>query len=203
MIDVSEWLIANTHELKIETAALSLPCVSGLQFGSRYIVDPQQEAVFDYLPEPMFKKVRNIGDFPRVLVLDKWTCNSDGRQVLFVKPSGKRLYEVTFIDQGYCFNAGEWNFIDAALRGVFVRNSVYEAVTGWESFEPALSRAEQIETDTLWRIAREIPREWYEGDTDGMSRLINSLSERRLRIRDLITSFRESSRNPFPNWIEG
>src|SRR4051812_40882341 len=82
-IDVSEWLINNSPELKIETGTTFVPCANGLQFGSRYAADPQEAHVFDYLPEPMFKKVANREDFPRVLAFDKWTCNSDGRQAVF------------------------------------------------------------------------------------------------------------------------
>jgi hypothetical protein len=41
---------------------------------------------------------------------------------------------------GYCFNAGEWNFSDAPLRGVYPRDEVYAGVRSWESFEPWPSR---------------------------------------------------------------
>ena len=37
---------------------------------------------------------------------------------------------------------------------------------GWEAFEPALSRAEEMDAHTIWRCAAEIPEEWYEGDRD-------------------------------------
>jgi len=200
VIDVPEWLISNTPELKIENAALSAPCASGLQFGSRYVADPQHTPVFDYLPKPMLSRVSNRQDFHRMLIFDKWTGNSDGRQAVFVKPVGTRSYRAVFIDQGYCFNAGEWNFPDSPLRGVFARDSVYERVTGWESFEPVLSRIEQIELADLWKIAREIPEDWYRSDADGLSRLIGTLYPRRTLLRELITGFRKSSRNPFPNW---
>jgi hypothetical protein len=79
---------------------------------------------------------------------------------------------------------------------------VYENVTAWESFEPALTRAEQMDLDELWRYAAQVPEEWYEYDVSGMNRLIETLYRRRLRIRDLITEFRKSKRNPFPNWAE-
>jgi hypothetical protein len=46
---------------------------------------------------------------------------------------------VTFIDQGYCFNAGEWTFPDYPLRGVYAQNEVYLSVHGWESFPPWLA----------------------------------------------------------------
>jgi hypothetical protein len=88
----------------------------------------------------------------------------------------------------------------SSLRGVYARNSVYEGVTGWESFEPALSRVEQIALADLSRIASEIPEEWYGNDTHGLSRLIEALYRRRILVRELITGFRKSSRNPFPNW---
>jgi hypothetical protein len=32
--------------------------------------------------------------------------------------------------------------------------------------------------------------------------MVEALYRRRLMIRDLITAFRQSSRNPFPNWDE-
>ena len=55
------------------------------------------------------------------------------------------------IDQGFCFNAGEWNFPDAPLRGLYARHRVYESVRGIESFEPWLTRIEtKINEETLW-----------------------------------------------------
>ncbi len=47
------------------------------------------------------------------------------------------------IDNGFCFNAGEWNFPDAPLRGIYARHRVYEGVRGMEAFEPWLSRLEE------------------------------------------------------------
>ena len=82
-----------------------------------------------------------LGTSPRVLVLDKWTCNSDGRQAIFWKAPRRQRYSATFIDQGYCFNAGEWTFPDSPLRGAYANNCVYEGVTGWEAFEPTLSQS--------------------------------------------------------------
>jgi hypothetical protein len=200
---VSNWLIENTPELRFDVAGLAAPCRSGLQLGSRYVADPENDMVFDYLPESlMLERTRNLQDFVRVLVLDKWAGNADGRQVIFTKPATARKYSATFIDQGYCFNAGEWNFPDSPLRGVFARNCVYQHVTGWESFEPILSRAEQMDSTELWAHTEGMPEEWWSryGSQDDLSRLIETLYQRRLSIRDLITAFRNSSRSPFPNW---
>ena len=122
VIEVSEWLVTHTPELHIEIAGCSTPCSSGLQLASRYVADPETQVIFDYLPEVlMLERTRNLADMARVLVLDKWTGNADGRQVVFTKPGRARKYDITFIDQGYCFNCSEWDFPDAALRGVYSR----------------------------------------------------------------------------------
>src|SRR6516225_4370247 len=84
--------------------------------------------------------------------LDKVDHNIDGRQAAFWKRRGERKFTASFIDQGYCFNAGEWSFPDAPLRGVFGRNDVYAAVTGWDSFEPWLRRIEGFPEESLWRL---------------------------------------------------
>jgi hypothetical protein len=135
-----------------------------------------------------------------VLVLDKWTCNADGRQAVFYRQSNQRRYRAMFIDQGYCFNAGEWTFPDSSLRGVYARNCVYHHVRNWEAFEPALTRAEEMGIDAIWHIAAGIPAEWYEYDRAGLDRIVEQLYVRRSSIRTLISGFRESSRNPFPLW---
>lgn len=199
-MEVSEWLVENTPGLKIDVSPRSVPCASGLQFASRYVGDPEHNRVFDYLPDSLSHRITNPDDFPHVLVFDKWTGNSDGRQAVFVQRPPRREYEAIYIDQGYCFNAGEWNFPDSPLRGVFARNSVYASVTGWRSFEPTLSQVEQIDVADLWKIAAEVPEEWYERDSEGFIALIETLHARRTLLRELITSFRNSTRNPFPNW---
>ena len=202
VIEVSDWLIEHTEDLRINLGGVKIPCRSGKQLGSLYVGGESPGLSFDYLPRELFQAVRNLSDFGRVLVLDKWTCNSDGRQAIFWKAARRQRYSATFIDQGYCFNAGEWTFPDSPLRGVYANNCVYEGVMGWEAFEPTLSRAEEMDAHTIWRCAADIPEEWYEGDRDGLNRLVEALQHRRGAIRHLITEFRTSSRNPFPSWRE-
>jgi hypothetical protein len=156
----------------------------------------------DYLPEDRLVEVKNLNEFAGMLVIDKWTCNSNGRQAVFYKRPREKRYTATFIDQGYCFNAGEWKFVDAPLRGVYARNLVYRTVTNWDSFEPWLSRVKELDPQKIWAIAETVPPEWYGGDLAEMEMLIERLLSRRERIQELITLFRESSREPFPNWMK-
>jgi len=199
VVEVSPWLIEHSPELNIQLAGRTLECEPGLQFGAKYVISPLEGRIFDMLPETMIGQVRNLGSFAGMLALDKWTCNANGRQATFWKKSRERKYNVTFIDQGYCFNAGEWSFPDSPLRGVYARNWVYAGVTGWESFEPWLTNIEEIGMSTICECAEAIPPEWY-GDWDDMSRLVEMLFKRRSRVRELILGFKDSSRNPFPNW---
>lgn len=201
VIEVSDWLIEHTEGLRIDLGGSTIPCTSGKQLGSLDVGCQIPGMTFDYLPHELLQRVVNVGDFARVLVLDKWTCNSDGRQAVFCRKNLRsQRHHATFIDQGYCFNAGEWTFLDSPLRGVYATNCVYESVTGWEAFEPALTRAEVMDSNLLWRCATDIPEEWYERDRDGLHQLVEALYHRRAKIRQLIGKFRESLRNPFPNW---
>jgi hypothetical protein len=167
----------------------------GLQFGSALVTGQ----VLDWLPGTMLARVRNLREFASLLAFDKWTGNADGRQVVFHKDMRERKYTASFIDFGYCFNAGEWSFPDAPLRGVYGLNDVYEQIQSWNDFDPWLSRIERFPARQLQGIADEIPCEWY-GERAELQRLLNRLLERRSTVRQLIEDFRTSSRNSFPNW---
>lgn len=200
IIDVPQELIERYPDtMRIESAGHTMPYESGLQLGSCYVA--KDEPVLEYLPESMLDRVDNIREFAQMLVLDKWTGNADGRQVVFTRAlMNRRRYTATFIDQGYCFNAGEWSFPDLALHGIYYHKEVYAHVTGWDAFEPVLTRTEEMDLAALWNMAKDIPESWYQEDAAGLCRLIESLYQRRTILRDLITKFRLTARNPFPHW---
>jgi hypothetical protein len=204
-IEVSEWLVQNTPEMRIRVDGGELPCSSGLQLGSLYPFNPLQEEVeiYDHLPESYHAKLADPLSFARMLVFDKWLGNTDGRQAIFIRKRRTRSFTVLFIDHASCFNAGEWTFPDLPVHGVYHRNHVYQAVVGWKSFEPTLTKAEGISFLDLWRFAQRIPTEWYGHDSEGLRQLIETVYERRLRIRELIEAFGTFESNPFPNWKDG
>jgi HipA-like protein len=208
IVEVSEELIRLTPDLAVELPRSRTPCRAGLQFGSRYPGDPRRMTLHDFLPDEQLREVENLHDFAGMLVFDKWTCNTNGRQTVFflegkdVSGQGAAHYQTRMIDQGFCFNAGEWNFPDAPLRGLYARNRVYEAVTGMESFAPWIERVEKQMTErVLDELIRPIPPEWYEDDYDALLRLLEQLHRRRGLVSDLILGAKRSSRRPFPNWI--
>jgi hypothetical protein len=223
VVEVGAELIRLTPDLCIELPRSRTACVPGLQFGSRYPGDPRRLTLHDFLPDEKLKEVENLHDFAGMLVFDKWTCNTNGRQTLFFETRGQKTqaspgdpfqgrtsgagaaanwtYQTVMIDQGFCFNAGEWNFPDAPLRGLYARNRVYEGVTGMDSFAPWLERLEKRITESvLGELAEEIPPEWYEDDYDAVMRLLEQLNRRRKRVPELLLSAKESNRQPFRYW---
>ena len=216
IVEVGEELIRLTPELCMEMPGSRIPCQAGPQFGSRYPGDPRRQTLFDFLPDEQLRAVDNLYQFAGMLVFDKWTCNTNGRQTLFFRDEKRDTsaqdtgqdthlnrgnYETVMIDQGFCFNAGEWNYPDAPLRGLYARNRVYEGVTGMESFGPWLERLERnITAEVLGDILKEIPSEWYEDDYAAVDQLLKQLYRRKTRIPDLLLAAKNTTRQPFPNW---
>ena len=226
VVEVRPEIIAYTPDLVIQLGLGRKPCAAGKQFGSQFPGHPARMTVHDFLPDEQLAAVRNLSDFLGVLVFDKWTCNTNGRQAIFFREAGEHAtgeapyaapysspasgpsvspyvgpYVGMMIDFGFCFNAGEWDFPDAPLRGLYARHRVYESVAGMEAFEPWLNRLEkQITERVLGEEAAQIPPEWYGGDWNAIERLLERLYGRRKRVRELILSARNSGRDPFPNW---
>jgi len=201
VIEVRADLIAHTEDLVIQLGRGRAPCQAGLQFGSRFPGTPAEVAVYDFLPDDQLREVVNLADFCGIFVFDKWTCNTNGRQAIFYRRPPATRYEALMIDQGFCFNAGEWNFPDAPLRGLYARHRVYESIRGMESFDPWLARVESRMTEAvLDEIYREIPPQWYGFQPDPLERMLEHLLRRRKLLRELLVSARKSSAQPFPNW---
>ena len=220
IIYVHQKLIDLTPELCMEMPRARVPCQAGAQFGSRYPGDPRRLTLHDFLPDEQLRQVENLHHFAGMLVFDKWTCNTNGRQTLFFREDSRGPlqghggeggggwpedrdpgYTTVMIDQGFCFNAGEWNYPDAPLRGLYARNRVYEGVIGMESFAPWTERVEKSITEkVLEETLREIPPEWYEDDYDAVLRLVEQLYRRRTRVPELLLAAKNTTRQPFPNW---
>ena len=138
VVDVPEELIRLMPDLVMEYSRERIPCQAGPQFGSRYPGDPKRVALHDFLPDQQLREVANLHDFAGMLVFDKWTCKHQWAATLFLhdvpgetgswpdttkarnvrrdSPRPYVVYRTLMIDQGFCFNAGEWYFADAPLR---------------------------------------------------------------------------------------
>jgi hypothetical protein len=212
IVEVRPELIAFTSELTVLSGTRREPCSSGKQFGSIFPGHPARVTVHDVLPSALINRVGNVSDFLGVFVFDQWTCNTDFRQSIFFREAAKQEYKSSdtliqdrylamMIDQGACFNGGEWNFPDAPIHGICQYNAIYETVTGMDAFEPWIERLEQQITESVLREeALRIPQDWIDEDQSEFNGLLDRLYERRMHVRELIEITRKSDRNPFPNW---
>ena len=77
------------QQITFTLAGRAVAARPGLQFGSALV----SGEVLDWLPGTMLGRVRNLREFAGLLAFDKWTCNADGRQVVFHKEMRERKYE--------------------------------------------------------------------------------------------------------------
>ena len=196
IVEVDSEFIRSHSQLRFEVGGRAYEPTAGLQFGSRLIVANE---IHDYLPSNT--AIHRPRIYAGILAFDKWTGQADGRQAVYHRNKRQRGFRATFIDFGYAFNADEWRMVDSPYRGTAGRREVYGHISGWQDFEPWLSRIETFKAEDMQAAATDIPTEWY-GERHELDTLLDALVERRGLVRDCITAFRESSANPFPKWTD-
>ena len=203
-VEVLPGLIRGNPPLELEIGARRELCLAGLHFGSRFPGDPSQTLVVDFLPDRLLRQVKNLTSvFLGGFVFDKWTCNCNGRQVIFYRTQEQQgpAYSALLIDQGFCFNDGDWNFPDSPIRGLYPRRWIYEKVEGFRSFEPFLSRIENLDRSQIEECILQMPEDWCRPDPAQLAQLAESLYKRRRGLRQAILEAKNSSSKPFPNWV--
>lgn len=193
-------MIEHTEDLRIDLAGRKIPCRSGDQLGSLYGGPDCPGRTLDYLPRYLLETVLNIDDFARVLVLDKWTCNSDGRQANIPPQDAAKSAVCRHIYRpGILFQRWRVDFSRLSIKRRVRRQLCVQEGCGMGRVRADTHPSRANGSNEIWRLA-DIPEEWYEGDADGLHRLVETLYARRSIVRSLISEFRESNRNPFPNW---
>ena len=184
-VEIPTALVRQSPPLDLSNSGITTKqdCGPGLHFGSRYPGPAGETQVVDFLPDRLLRRVANLESvFPGALVFDKWTCNCDGRQVVFRRSAADAMYSAWLIDHGFCFNDGEWNFPDNPLRGLYPRRLVYEGVRGLESFEPFLSTIENLKVPELEACGEGIPEEWCDDAPEQLRGLARQLYESAARL---------------------
>jgi hypothetical protein len=202
VVYVSEDLIRLTPELVMEMPRERAPCQPGPCFASLYQGNVRCHSNENCLSDTSLEYLANVRDFCGMLVFDKWTCNLDGRQIIFLPIPKKACYRGVMIDQGFCFGDYAWKFSDSPRRGLYGRLVVYLDVRSIKAFEPWLERVEHISLQDLRAAAEGLPEHWY-GPDRNLGDLLGRLHARRISVRELILSARHAASNPFPNWLDG
>src|SRR5229473_3315945 len=213
LIHVSEEFIQENPDVSIELGTKRVPVSAGRHFGSRYPGDPSKVAVYDFVPDTLLHKVRNLSDFLGALVFDKWVSNADGRQAVFFRarvrewlPGSVETHALTLgfvalmIDQGFAFNGPEWKFTDSPVQGLYPRKLVYGEVASLAQFEPWLERVMHFPEEVVDQAYKQVPPEWIPGEQDEFESMLENLMRRRKRVPELISEARRAKQSPFANW---
>lgn len=169
---------------------------SGLHFGSAYVGDPNQTAVYEILPGQLLSKVSNLEQFGGMFVLDQWLGNADSRQVVFSRhrekgKSGPRApLTAWFIDQGFMFSGSLWQIasdLQTPIRGVYLNRSVYSLFEMRRTCEYMLNQIIKLDEHCILNLQSQIPDCWYApGDVALVSNLLRTLCARRSYLASLI-----------------
>ena len=63
VIEVCDWLIEHTSDLRIQLGGAEIPCQSGKQLASLYVGADGPGLASDYLPGELLRGVRNVASF--------------------------------------------------------------------------------------------------------------------------------------------
>ncbi len=210
VVSVSAGFLRENPEVSIQLGSRNIPIDAGWHFGSRYPGHPDTIAVYDFVPDTLLNQVSNLREFLAMLVFDKWTGNSDGRQSVFFRsrlkqwsPAGATArtgFIAWMIDQGFLFNGPHWDFPDSPLQGLYHRPLVYEPVTSLDDFQPWLDLVVNFPVEVIDEAYRKIPLEWMEGEENALEELLERLLRRRSRVPDLLEDCRRARPALFPNW---
>lgn len=186
----------------------------GWHFGSRYPGDPDRIAVYDFVPDTLLGRVENLSEFAGMLVFDKWACNADARQSVFLRArvaeyapaSGLHPRRVGFvalmIDHGYLFNGPHWECVDAPAAGLYFRPLVYQALKRWSDLQPWLDRVAAFPEYLVDEAYRQVPPEWICDDAGQLEAILETLLRRRTKVADLVSDCIRQRPQQFPNWQE-
>jgi hypothetical protein len=204
IVEVSRELAS---DLWISHPNYSEPCLPGLCFGS-HIVN-SRFAITHGTPWAKLGswckwylcELGNFRDFVGMWVFDRWTCNADDRQVMFVRGGLGAPDTAVMIDFGMCFGGQRWKCKDHPWAGLFGDKSVYSWIQGIQDFDRWLIPLERgLNIERLVCIQQAIPPEWYGYDYGAFDLLLDQLDQRRLAVGRLLLRTRVKIPDTFPKW---
>lgn len=212
LIEITPQFLEANPDCCIRIGNSVIPIAPGFHFASRMPVDPERFVIYDYLPDSLLVEIANPRDFLGALVFDKWTTNTDSRQCVFFRarvsewttarePVRKRTAMVALmLDHGFIFSGQNWALEDSPYMGLYHARSVYECVTGLDSFEPWLEMVVNMPPELMDAAFRQIPDFWLNGDREEFERLLEKLWRKRSRVPYLLEDIKLARPELFPNW---
>lgn len=184
-----------------------------LHFASRLPVDPDQHAIYDFLPDQLLPRVTNLRDFWGSLVLDTWLGNIDVRQAVCYRGRGKdvpgnlkphknrRALIAVMIDHGMSLGGASWDLAHCPPTRPFNWSKVYAGLTGLDDLALWLDAINSITRTDLEQLWLTIPAAWLEGEESAkLDELVDALMRRKTALPRLMSETRESHPALFPDW---
>jgi hypothetical protein len=167
-----------------------IPVERGLHLGSLCPVDPDQQAIYDFLPQKMLEKTVNLEDFAGVLVADTFLNQMDRRQAIFVRARSRQClaFRAFFIDHGMIFRGGAWELKEFKEDYSYFDRLVYSKFDVHSHCERILQRIETLTDRDLFDMAAPLPETWFaRGDCDVFASLCASLDRRKNHLHKLLS----------------
>ena len=137
---------------------INQPLKYGLHFGSRLPVDPDEAAIWDFLPRTLYPRVTNLSQIGVVFACDTWTRHIGNRQFLFTRDSGGGVYRLWAIDHK-CLGS-DWLEVQPARDHVYNPNFIRSS-----DFQSAALRGSHLIADLplsyLEAACESVPQEWF------------------------------------------
>ena len=181
-IFLSEEFLNCNPGLHFECKSGYKPIRSGLHFGSHFVMPKNGGAVYELLPSSFCRRISNPTDFLGIYIFDVWANHHDHRQALFSCDLMNPGVRANFVDNGHLFGSPHWCPKEKYGAAMHLDKNVYTvpwldvSVDGW------ISHFETTIPQTLHRIVKQIPKDWYKGD---ISALTQYLEHRLLNLRKL------------------
>ncbi len=188
----ADFLSANP-DVSLQVGSRRISVEPGWHFGSRFPGNPSQDAVYDFLPDTLLRRVINIRDFIGAYVFDKWMANTDMRQTIFYRtrleaygqPHNSGFIAV-MVDHGYVFDGATWTFIDSPYHGRYCRPLVYEHLRSLSDYQPWLDRVLHFPELVIRHACSKVPPAWLDEDYPALDQVIEQLLRRRSKISELV-----------------
>jgi hypothetical protein len=199
-IHVDRVFLQNNPQIRIERPRGYTAIEPGWHFGSRYPVDPDREAVYDFLPSRIVEKVTNRWDFLKILVFDVWVDNRDQRQAVFFRSANRGL-RVEMIDHGHAlgFDGVEWCSSGELVRDLYPGTwALHTSVQAPERYDQAIAAIREVTREYLTRLCSMVPPEWIQDDAALLSRQFDRLIGRGLSLSESVAGARARILRPHP-----
>lgn len=211
LVRVTSGFLCGHRNVGIRLGSQTVQPAVGWHFGSRYPGNPDRTAVFDFVPDTLLERLVNLHEFAGVLAFDKWACNADFRQSIFIRdriaahtsldafhPRSKGFIAL-MIDHGFLFNGPCWELKTGLDSGFYFRD-VYRDVHQLSDFQPWLSRIMAVPDALVYETLLGIPPEWQDGFAPTRKALAEKLLRRREMLPTILDDCLRQMEKRLPQW---